>query len=172
MAVSKDSLRGFAVTIATLWGFALVFAVAADQHFDGVLSRDIAAGAPPNMLDFQSGEIFVEAAVFTLLLGLHWWALARKPRALRGFPVANAALGLALALIVIGWADQLLDDYYELSVFCLDGGERISALDVDYACEAANYARDTALPSGVLLLLLFSFILRLRGYGFLQAPSG
>lgn len=161
MAVSKDSLRGLAVTTGTLWAAALFFAVAADQHFDRMLSLDTASGAPRNFLDFQSRDVFLQAAFITLLLGLHWLALAWKLWTWRGFRAANIALGLALASVVIGWADKLLDDYYHLSVFCPGGGERVWAIDVGWSCEAAHHARDIGLPIAGLLLLIVSFALRL-----------
>jgi hypothetical protein len=161
MAVSKDSLRGFTVTTAALWVAALFFAVAADQHYDGVLSADIASEAPRNFLDFQSQDVFFQAAFVTLLLGLHWFALAWRLHTWRGFWAANIALWLALASIVIGWADKLLDDYYHLSFFCLRDGERVQAIDVSWSCEAAYNAREVGLPLAGLVLLIVSFALRL-----------
>jgi hypothetical protein len=165
MAVSKESLRGLAVSAGTLWVTALLFAVVADQHYDGMLSRERPSGAPRNFLDFQSHDVFFQAAFLTVVLGLHWAALAWKPRTWRGFRTANIALVLALISTIVGWLDKLIDDYYQMSLFCLNGGERIWAIDVGWACESAYYARDIVLPIATLLLLIISFFMRLPSRG-------
>lgn len=165
MAVSKESLRGLAVSEGTLWVTALMFAVVADQHFDGMLSHESASGVPRNFLLFQSRDVFFQSALLTVGLGLHWVALAWKPRTLRGFRTANIALVLALISTIVGWLDKLIDDYYRMSLFCLNGGERIWAIDVGWSCESAYYARDFVLPITTLLLLIISFLMRLPSRG-------
>ena len=162
MALSKESTRGLAISLASLWIAAAVFAVVADQHYDGIFAADLPPGAPRNFLDFRSPDVLMQTAALSVLLALHWSALLWKIRSLRGFHAANCALALALALVIVAWFDKLSDDYYRKSLFCIgDSGERIWAIDVGWACEAAFYVRDSILPITTLLLLAISFVLRL-----------
>lgn len=163
MGISKESIRGLAVSAGTLWVAALLFAIAADQHFDGVLSHELPPGAPRNSMDFQSRDVLFQAGFLSVALALHWVALGWKDCTWRGFRVANIALAVAFASTIFGWFDRLIDDYYQISFFCVAGGERIWAIDVGWACKAAYYARDFVLPITTLLLLVTSFIIRLSG---------
>lgn len=161
MAASRESVRGLAISLGGLWILAAVFAVVADQHYDGMFARALPPDAPRNFLDFQSRDVLAQAGVLSLALALHWLPLFRKTRTLRGLHAANVALALALAAVAVGWFDELLDDYYHTSLFCLGGrADRIWDIDVGWACEAARSARNFVLPTVTLLLLIISFVVR------------
>lgn len=170
MIVRKNqAVSGALLSLATLWIVAIPFGLLAEAHFNGPFSAPNPNASLPsdmraplnNMLDFQGRNVFVWCVLCSLLLVAHWTLLLWREAPLHGQRVANLMLILALFTLSLLWLDEILDEYYRFSFFCIAGGEPVFSIDMGWQCISAYYAHDMVLPYTVLGLIVISFLLRL-----------